>query len=221
MTTAKTVANGAKNDAFSMSQDINGHKNPYFPELLALRYYYLQEFCLIMKRVVDIRYVLPAMLLILLLCSGLAAAQSVYSASDNGKTITMRAGDTFRVRLDENPTTGYSWNLTVGSGLQVVGDRYTPNATGLIGSGGHHEWTIMAVRMGTYKISGVYKRPREPLTGSERRFEMTVKVIGEPAVPSNFTFPSFGPIFGLMPRNFSMLLNMSDLFGHLPRFLGQ
>jgi len=173
-----------------------------------------------MKRVVDIRYVLPIILLVFFLGSGLAAAQSVYSGSDNGKTITVRAGDTFKVRLDENPTTGYSWNLTVGSGLQVVGDRYLPNATGLLGSGGYHEWTIMALRPGTYNVSGIYKRPWEPLAGNERRYGLTVKVIGEPVVPSNFTFPSFKPVFDLMPRNFSMLLNMSDLFSHFPRFLG-
>ncbi|WP_302476263.1 hypothetical protein [Methanocella conradii] len=36
-----------------------------------------------MKRVVNIRYVLP-IVLILILGGGLAAAQSVYSGSDNG-----------------------------------------------------------------------------------------------------------------------------------------
>lgn len=179
-----------------------------------------------MKRLMEIRLILPLILLLafaLLIGSGVALAQNTYSGSDNGKTITVNSGDTFKVRLDENPTTGYSWNMTVDNGLQIVSDRYVPNSTQLLGSGGYHEWTIKAVSNGTYKVSGIYKRPWEPVSGSEQRFTLTVKIGGGqggskfPSFKLNFeTFNfklgkmSIVPDFGSVFKRFQDL----SLFGH-------
>jgi len=112
----------------------------------------------------EVSLVLPLILLVsLTLAMAPAPALGTYAGSDNGKAITVKSGETFTVKLDENPTTGYSWNMTVGDGLKVVSDRYVANKTGLIGSGGYHVWTIQATKAGTYQIKGVYKRPWEPL----------------------------------------------------------
>ncbi len=138
-----------------------------------------------MKRAIGIHLILPFILLLAILLTvggGLAAAQGTYTDSDNGKTILVKGGDTFTVRLEENPSTGYSWNLTVGNGLRLVKDRYVPGTTSMIGSGGIHEWTIKAIGNGTSGIAGIYKRPWEPGSGGDKRFSMTIKVVGKPCI---------------------------------------
>ncbi len=172
-----------------------------------------------------LQFVLP--LILLLACGllvGVALAAGAYSGTDNGKTITVNKGETFTVKLDENPTTGYSWNMTVDNGLQVVSDRYVPSEPQLMGSGGYHEWTIKAVDNGTYKVKGVYRRPWEPITGSEQRYTLTVKVAG--SSPGGSGFPSFPSLssfkFKLNPINFKMnntskAFDFGSMFKVLPK----
>jgi inhibitor of cysteine peptidase len=174
----------------------------------------------------EFQFILPLILLLAFgLFVGVALAAGAYSGGDNGKTITVNNGETFTVKLDENPTTGYSWNMTVGNGLQIVSDRYVPNSTHLLGSGGYHEWTVKAVGNGTHKISGIYKRPWEPATGSEQRFTLTVKVVGG-SQGTGSGFPSFmSPsafklkfdTFNFKPGNMSMASDFGSVFKHFPK----
>ena len=98
--------------------------------------------------------------------------------SQNNATVTLSKGEIITVSLAENPTTGYQWNLTTTSGLNITGDQYTPSdPTGrLVGSGGTHSWDITAIASGDQQISAVYRRSWEPVTGSESAFAMTVTV---------------------------------------------
>jgi inhibitor of cysteine peptidase len=87
-------------------------------------------------------------------------------------------GNTFLLRLPENPTTGYIWNLDVSSGLQILSDIYEPPTTnGRVGSGGIHIWRFKAINLGLQTIRGVYKRPWENITGSEQTYSMNIMVI--------------------------------------------
>lgn len=98
-------------------------------------------------------------------------------AGDNGKTITVDEGASIIITLDENPTTGYSWNETVTSGLSVVDNKFVSSNTGLIGSGGVHEWTIKATGKGMQQFTAVYKRPWEPAAGNETTFTISITVV--------------------------------------------
>jgi inhibitor of cysteine peptidase len=97
-------------------------------------------------------------------------------AGDNGKTITVNEGATIKVSLDENPTTGYSWNETVTSGLTIAYSEYVSGGSGLMGAGGVHEWTIKATGKGHQQFSAVYKRPWEPTAGNETTYTLDVLV---------------------------------------------
>ena len=104
----------------------------------------------------------------------------VYSFNDtsSGQTYTVHVNDKIQLSLTENPTTGYSWNLTLTDGLTMKGDEYIPSDTSgkLVGTGGIHTWNISAVKNGTQKITGIYKRPWEPVTGNETTFKLTINV---------------------------------------------
>lgn len=104
----------------------------------------------------------------------------MYNESANGSTITVaQGGETFGIRLNENPTTGFSWNATVTPGLIMVSDGYEPNpeTAGLMGAGGTHYWILRSGNQaGEQQFSAMYKRPWENVTGSEQTFVLHVIV---------------------------------------------
>jgi inhibitor of cysteine peptidase len=108
--------------------------------------------------------------------SNTAPSNGVFGAGDNGKTVTINDGSTFSINLTENPSTGYSWNVSSTSGLTITNDTYTQGAS-MPGASGTHEWTIKATGKGQQQFTAVYKRPWEPTTGNETTFTLNVKVV--------------------------------------------
>lgn len=108
--------------------------------------------------------------------SGDGTAAKVFTEEQDGTSSDMKIGELITIKLEENPTTGYSWNL-ITDGLKVVKDEYISSAqAGVVGAGGVHEWTIQASNTGQYNISGIYKRPWENITGDEDTFNLTLNV---------------------------------------------
>jgi inhibitor of cysteine peptidase len=103
----------------------------------------------------------------------------VVTEEQNGATVNVNTGALITVKLPENPTTGFTWNLTTTSGLQIINDTYKPTYTTgkMVGSSGTHIWDISAVATGEQKIQGVYMRSWEPTNGNETSFIMTVVVV--------------------------------------------
>lgn len=104
----------------------------------------------------------------------------MYNESANGSTIMVATrGETFGIRLNENPTTGYSWNATITPGLILVSDGYEPNpgTAGLVGAGGTHHWILRSGNeAGEEQFSAIYKRSWENVTGSEETFVLHVTI---------------------------------------------
>jgi len=107
----------------------------------------------------------------------------VITGIDSGKTISLKNGETFYLRLKENPTTGYSWQINLSQGLNNVSENYYPpksskdNNQPLVGAGGVRIWEIKAVTEGSQQVKGIYKRPWENITGTEDNFTLNVEVI--------------------------------------------
>lgn len=106
------------------------------------------------------------------------AAMGAYNETANGTTVNVTKGDIAGISLRENPTTGYSWNVTLSSGLTLLNDTYTvdPHEEGMVGVGGTHLWLVRADATGDQTFSAVYKRPWENTTGTEDTFSLTLKV---------------------------------------------
>jgi len=85
----------------------------------------------------------------------------VYTEADSGKTVQEALGETFNIRLQENPTTGYSWNLSIPDGLRISLDEYIPSSSGgqMVGTGGIHSFYLRATKQGEQKVTGEYRRP--------------------------------------------------------------
>jgi inhibitor of cysteine peptidase len=108
--------------------------------------------------------------------------QQAVTEADNGKTINLENGETFYLRLPENPSTGYGWELNLTQGLNSVSEVYYPAEQPegvehpLVGAGGVRLWEIKAVAEGSQQVKGIYKRPWENTTGEEDNFTLNVEV---------------------------------------------
>lgn len=109
--------------------------------------------------------------------------QQVITEADNGTSINLENGSTFFLRLKENPTTGYSWELNLSQGLNnISGEYYPPEQPEgieqpLVGAGGVRLWEIKAVSEGSQQVTGIYKRPWEKVTGEEENFTLNIEVV--------------------------------------------
>ncbi len=104
------------------------------------------------------------------------AEEYTFKEADNNADVKLPAGSRITISLDENPTTGYEWNITSSRGLQYVSDVFTPPSTGLIGAGGVHEWQYIAAEKGTGEFSAIYWQPWENVTGDETAFSITFTI---------------------------------------------
>ena len=104
----------------------------------------------------------------------------------DGSTVNASTGDYFSIRLEENPSTGYQWNLTTSDGIKIVGDEFEPPENeDVVGAAGFRIWTFRIMDNGTQQIDAIYKRPWENVTGEEDTFSLTLEVEGEPVAPAD------------------------------------
>lgn len=109
------------------------------------------------------------------------ASGTVFSEEANSSEISLKVGDIIVLKLNENPTTGYSWDLSLPEGIVLVKDEFVGPDEPMPGAGGVHEWTLEAVSEGNYQINAIYKRSWENVTGEEDTFSMDVVVLDVPA----------------------------------------
>lgn len=103
----------------------------------------------------------------------------------SGKTIHVLTGETIRLRLRSNPSTGFSWTLNPPD-KQILESNESefesdPHKEFEAGYGGNEAWTFQAVGTGEAEISLVYARPWEKDVPSAKTFR--VKVVVDAASP--------------------------------------
>ncbi|MCK9297415.1 MAG: protease inhibitor I42 family protein [Methanoculleus sp.] len=100
------------------------------------------------------------------------AEEYAFNETNNNETVTVPVGSEITISLDENPTTGYEWNVTSSAGLEYVNDTFIAPETGLVGAGGVHVWEYTAAEEGSGEFSAIYKRSWEETIGNETTFSM-------------------------------------------------
>ncbi|PWR70314.1 protease inhibitor I42 family protein [Methanospirillum stamsii] len=100
------------------------------------------------------------------------------TADMNTTALNMTENQVVLVTLPENPTTGYTWNVTLSEGLTLVNDTYTQDAAeeGMTGVGGVHEWFVQAVGAGEQSFFGIEKQEWEEETGNETTYTLNILV---------------------------------------------
>lgn len=95
----------------------------------------------------------------------------------NCRTVDVLLGQTIEVRLKENPTTGFRWQLTSDGGPAcVVNDDEFTTASGPPGRGGEHTWRFKVVGVGDGDIELAYRRRWESSPEAGKTFKIHVKV---------------------------------------------
>jgi len=99
--------------------------------------------------------------------------------SDDGKAIGLEAGQMLAVRLDSNPSTGYSWQVgqVDEAVLKQQGEpQFIQPADAPPGAGGAQVFRFTASAAGQTTLVLVYKRPSDPNVAPVQTFTVQVKV---------------------------------------------
>lgn len=101
----------------------------------------------------------------------------ILSAADRGKLIEVAPDSRVLLRLLENPSTGYRWELEPfeGDALKLQADTYQAPATLAPGAGGVRVFDFLARSSGTVTLRLYLRRPWEP-AGTIETFEVTILV---------------------------------------------
>ncbi len=85
---------------------------------------------------------------------------TIYTEGDAGALVSLHPGESFDVRLPENPTTGYRWRIAEwdAAQLEVIRDEFRAPSTPVPGAGGEHDWVFRARASGTSLLRIVYAR---------------------------------------------------------------
>lgn len=98
--------------------------------------------------------------------------------SYDGQEYSLKVGNSFTLRLNSNPTTGYRWTASYDDKvLALIGSDYQPDGNGnLVGQGGQDIWRFKALQAGTTELKMTYSRPWESAAPA-KTFTLQVVVI--------------------------------------------
>ncbi len=111
-----------------------------------------------------------------------SAALLRITATENGSHVPLRSGEALELTLDENPSTGFRWQIvTIDSDiLELETTTFNPPQTQRVGAGGQAVWRFRAVRAGSARLILSLYRPWEGLDSDVDRFEIRVDVASAP-----------------------------------------
>jgi len=106
-------------------------------------------------------------------------AATTLSSDDDGRTISLGLGESLVIRLAENATTGYIWNVRAGADdvLRLVDDRFDLASDHAVGGAGIRILEFRAVSAGTTALHLVNAQPWAPAEASD---EFNVRVAVTP-----------------------------------------
>ena len=104
----------------------------------------------------------------------------------NGKEVDLKAGQSFLLRLSENPTTGYVWRFVKIGEVEengapicsILGDAFIPAREGSnprVGAPGVHQWRFRADTAGKARVELQLRRGWEP-GSAKRSFALHLRV---------------------------------------------
>jgi predicted secreted protein len=99
-----------------------------------------------------------------------------YSEKDNGTVVSLTRNSVVKVQLNENPSTGFSWNVTTTPGIQVLSSSHLSSHPGRPGAGGIHTWVLKINGTGIQQFTGIYKQPWMPTSENDSRYILSFNV---------------------------------------------
>jgi inhibitor of cysteine peptidase len=125
-------------------------------------------------------FILTALAAVLLLATACSSPRTVtLTGANNGGKVEVQDGGQIIIRLEGNPSTGYTWeakDLDTSLFNQVGKPVFSSSSPGLVGSGGTLALTFNAMKAGSSQLTLIYHRPWEIGVDPINTFTVTVTV---------------------------------------------
>ena len=113
------------------------------------------------------------------------------------------------ITLPENPTTGYSWDVTGSEGLAITGDTFVPPEKQIPGAGGVHVWTLKPEVTGIATFNAVYIRSWEGIQQDSETYTISIYVAPEGTTVVDVTNANNGTTI-TVPKNGAALVTLDE-----------
>jgi len=121
-------------------------------------------------------FLMPALLALAVLTKT-SAKTVLLGESDSNTRVCLTVGDTVRIKLPSNPTTGYSWaNPEALAIVELIASHVEKPATNRVGASGYQVFTFKASSPGEAELVLNYLRPFEKGTPPAKTFRLAVSV---------------------------------------------
>ena len=129
------------------------------------------------------KYLLTPIFLLLISVLALSCSHlsKTLTEKDNGKSFVLKGNEIIMVKLESNPSTGYSWDLAgenKDSIVALISSDYHASLKdkSLVGGGGYEIFTFQAQSSGSADIVLSYRRPWEEKTEPIETFRLNIIV---------------------------------------------
>jgi inhibitor of cysteine peptidase len=97
---------------------------------------------------------------------------------DSGRTFRLNVREKLDVEVEENPTTGYRWEVTqLPDLLELKGREYVPDEPRRMGSGGLDTFHFVVAKAGSGSLKMELRRPWEREINPAGRFEVSLSSV--------------------------------------------
>ena len=104
-------------------------------------------------------------------------SEIIITLSDQGRTFETNQGDLIVIRLEENPTTGYQWEMgAVPQIIEFLDSDYSTTPGGGVGGGGTRTFRFRAKYPGKGQIQLKLQRSWESVDAAIESFEVNIRV---------------------------------------------
>jgi Predicted secreted protein len=105
-------------------------------------------------------------------------AELTLTQLDKGKSVTICPGEIVRISLDENPGTGFRWELEQEDDqiLHLLASHFVGSASAGVGGGGHHIWEFMAKKNGNVRLTMKHWRAWEGCKSTIERLDFAIQI---------------------------------------------
>ena len=87
----------------------------------------------------------------------------------------VRVGETFEIRLDANPSTGFAWQVSCDANSLKLVNKTFDRASNSMGAGGTDVWKFEALRAGNSNLTFELRRSWEKDVQAARVYEIEVQ----------------------------------------------
>ena len=97
---------------------------------------------------------------------------------DSGRTFVLNVREKLDVEIEENPTTGFTWEVTqIPALLELKGKEYVPDEPRRMGSGGRQTFHFVVARAGSGSLRLELRRPWEREIKPARLFQINLESV--------------------------------------------